>query len=236
MKITNNENSGLIWYGIAVLLVLSFSIFPSKKYPNKWENSFSFADSIAKVNDQNIKVKLAEDGLVEARKMYSEFPYHARIQMLLGYYYFVLGNMDSTIYYSTKSLENGSGGVVNSIEPISQELLANATINKGISLLAKGDTNSAFKIYLNASKYNSHNLIINKNLAWFYLNQNKPDIALYYYYTALNNNKTDADVLLGLARTYFIKSNIDSAHYYANRVLTINPDNQDALNISNLTR
>jgi tetratricopeptide (TPR) repeat protein len=233
---TSTTNSGLIWYGIAVLFVLGFSILPSRPSNDKWTHSFQVLDSVTKVKDEKIKAKLIEEGGKEILSIYHEHPYHARIQMVVGYYYFLVGNMDSVIYHTTKSLEQGSGGVVNSMEQPAQELLANATINKGFNLLAKGDTLAAFKLYASTARFTPNNPTINKNLGVFYLNQNKPDAALFHYYLVLKNQQRDPEAMLGLARCYLKRGNIDSVRYYANQVLISNPNNQDAQNFLNFTK
>jgi tetratricopeptide (TPR) repeat protein len=218
-------------YGIAVFLVLTISLLPRITYNDSWNDAYLLIDSSKKVSNPIESSKLLDSGGKGLLKSLHEHPYHGRLHLMVGYYYFLKGNMDSTIYHEIKALEVGSGGYVNSIEHQARGLLAEATIKRGFELTNLGDTNSAIKLYSNSIKYVPNDANVNMNLAIFYLNSKMPDSAIPYYKAANQLKKNDKAALMDLAKCYYIKKMTDSVEFYANEVLKLEPSNADAINI-----
>ncbi len=234
------DNSGkkpaLIWYSLAVILVISFSILPAPDYSNPWDSSIKLIDSATSIPNEGLRTEMIKVGGKELLALIDKYPYHAKLHTLVGYYFFMNGEMDSVIRHQTKALELVSGGGDNSIEKPARDLLTNATINKGLYYLALGDTVSAFKLYASSVRLAPDQLLINRNLAGFYLNRNKTDAALFHYYAALRIDNQDIESMLGLGRCYYYKGIPDSVSHYANMILTQNPSNTDAQNLLDLIK
>lgn len=233
MNHNNGKKPATIIYGIAVVFVLILVLMPKIDYKDSWNQAYAKVDSSTKVSDPQLKKKLLDEGGAELLKCLEEHPYHARLHLMAGYYYFLKEEYDSTIALQINALDIGSGGIVNSIEHHSRSLLTDATIRKGMYLIAKGDTNSTIELYINSIKYNSDNIILNKNLGAFLLNKKRVDEAISYYQKAHWLNKKDAIVTLDLSKCYYLKKNADSAVYYANLTLALEPQNLNAQSIIN---
>ncbi|GAB1370375.1 hypothetical protein MASR1M45_04350 [Candidatus Kapaibacterium sp.] len=219
----------ILWYIIGLFIILGLTILPSVSYNNSWNEPMMQLDSASKMPDSPQKQELLEIAGEKIIEQFNLHPYHARLQMMVGYYYFLKGDMDSCIINNEAALEKGKGGVVNSIEIPASELLANASINKSLKLLAKGDTISALNLHLRAFQHSKENLTLNKNLGWFYLNKNMADSALFHYRIALRRNKNDVEAALGLARAFYKTGNKDSIRVYTAFALKKQPQNKDAL-------
>lgn len=231
-QLGSKKETGII-YGIAVFLVLAISLLPKINYIDPWNKAYALIDESQKANNPIESQKLLDSGGRGLIACLNEHPYHGRLHLMAGYYYFLKDNMDSTIYHQIKALEVGSGGYVNSLEFQARGLLAEATIKKGATLLNLSDTNALINLYLNTVKYTPQDSIINNNLAIFYLNAKLPDSAIPYFKNALTLRKNNKGVFLDLAKFYYLKKMADSVEYYANSTLKLDPSNTDAINLLN---
>jgi tetratricopeptide (TPR) repeat protein len=228
--------SALIWYGIAAVFILSFSLLPTFEYNDPWNNAVKLIDSANHVGNAELKVSMIQTGGSELLKQLKLHPYHPKLHLLAGYYYFQSGKMDSVIYHQIKAIEIGPGSKSKSLENQAKELLANATVNEGLKLISNGDTNAAFKLYASTINKTPDNPLINKNIAMLYLGQDKFDAALFHFYSAQKLNKNDIEIMMGLAKCYLHRANIDSTAFYAKAVLEKSPTNIEAQNLLNLVK
>lgn len=233
---SSNKNIAIIWYAVLLLCIFTFSLFPKTEVSNPWDNSIRVIDSATRLGDENAKNKLINKSGMELVRLLKKYPYHSKLNMYVGYYYFMMGNMDSVIFHERKALENIYYSKMSQNSNEARDLLANASINKGMSLLAKGDSAEAFRLYASTAMLTPNHKIINMNLAEFYLAKKKPDAALFHYYSVLKNNKADLEAMLGIANCYYRKNRIDSVMHYTRIILKKYPDNAEAAVLSNLIK
>lgn len=235
-KIQKSPGNVLIWLGVFSFLVILLSFIQTDNITNPWDSELEKFESIISDNSgKTSKEEILNFGN-EFVKVQSKFNMHPILNLYSGYYYLTSGNMDSVIHYQTKSLKKIKKDKNPDLFGKSSNLLVNATINRSMQYIAKGDSSSAFKLFVNAVKFVPENSAINNNIADFYVNQNKAEAALYHYYTALKSSSRDTRTLTGLAKAYILRGNIDSCLHYIDATLKINPENKTALELSALIR
>ncbi len=107
----------------------------------------------------------------------------------------------------------------------------------GVLYYNEGNKEKALKHYEQASQFEPNNLIFQKNLAdFYYFELDRIEEALRIYNKILNENPEDLETLLVMGHICIKLSKIDDAIDFCNRVLEIDSDNANAIEVLSQVR
>jgi tetratricopeptide (TPR) repeat protein len=208
---------------------------PEVKSLDPWYEAYFMVDSSMKVTDPILKRQLLNDGGDRLRELVKEYPYHAKLHLLLGIYFEVAGKWDSAIVEQKESMKLGAGGTINPVTQDAARQLLISYLNKSNQQIADGDFTGARKTIDDAisQKLNSPDLL--NQIAVFFHRQGNLDSAAYYYEKVLAVAPQHKAASANLGMIYFISGNnlfksgrLDQAILHYQKSIELSPSNADA--------
>ncbi len=181
------------WISISVLIffvVLFFLAFRENniRIVDEWYKALHLVDSGKKSSDDVLKLKLMEQGGNQLKELVKKYPFHARVNFFLGYYYMNKDNFDSAIKYYKIAYSQDSGATINAIWREVGSSLVYCYKKKSEKATADRDFDNSLIYLKEALKYEPFEAQTNFFIGNTYLYLNMPDSALPYYLIAVKYN------------------------------------------------
>lgn len=227
-NLSNNKkfSKEIVYYFVCIGFVISLSIFPKIELKDPWYRSYSLIEASLIEKAPEIKDSLLNTGGEELLELLNKHPYHGRINLMVAYYYFLKKMYDSSIFYSKKAYEVGSGGLVERIDITAIEVMLEAAKYRTEELFLEADTSSAVQLYRDFLEISPDNPDIIRSLGLIYARSGFAEEAIPHLKKSLSFKQNDTNILLNLAKCYQMKQMNDSAGYFAQAVLKIEPKNE----------
>lgn len=217
----NNENIELkfsfnkkkLMKYLPFLVVIAVFLFiwalPEYRQIDPWHQAAKLLDSAANAPSEGIKRDLLLESGRQLKELESEHPYHARIQMYLGTYYFRIGSWDSSIVHYRKALDLGSGGMVNQIEHKTKPLLSKAMIARLNELIDRKQFSLAYEEVNKAIADFPDEPNFQNQLAVIYHKTGRADSAVKMYQKIVDKYPNFKPARNNLAGAYFVRGNYE---------------------------
>lgn len=214
----------------AIVWILIWIIPKGPVVVDPWYQAVKLVDSSNKVSEANLKIKLREEGGDMLKDLIKKYPFHARVQFFLGYYYFVCQKWDSALVPLKEAARIDSGASINAVWPDAHDLIAKAALNKALVMINNQQFAQAKDVLLDAYPYYPNNPFLNKFLGSVYFNLKEDENALRYSLVSFNGNPKDSEVANLIGVLYKTKGDMMNATSYFKRALELNPNNVMAKN------
>lgn len=219
------------WISISVLtlfIVVFFLAFREndKKIIDEWYKALYLVDSGRKSNDAELKIKLMEQGGNQLKELVQKYPFHARVNYFLGYYYMHKENLDSAIKYFKTSYSLDSGATINAIWKEVASDIVYCYKKKSEKTTADHDFTNSLIYLKEALRYEPFEAQTNFFIGNTFLNLNMPDSALPHYIISIKYDPKNTEAMNNLGYIYVRKQDYKTAAEYFRKVLMINPNNE----------
>ncbi|MCX6155461.1 MAG: tetratricopeptide repeat protein [Candidatus Kapabacteria bacterium] len=226
----------IIWISILALAVIIYSLLLvdwGVKVVDPWYAAALLVDSSRKVTDPALKASLLEEGGDKLRVLAKDFPSHARVHFLLGFYYLNSAKWDSAIPEYRQAIKMDSGSTINSVWPQAQQHLSVVIQNKTNEFAASNHFQDIIKLMdsLKSAMFNDPEFEYRFGVIYHQLNQQ--DSAFVHYQQALkyNPNYSNPDLFSNLGLIYLNRHQFKEAINALSRSLALNPKNKNAIGI-----
>ena len=198
------------------------------KITDPWYEGIALIDSANKVTEKELKNLLLDEAGEKLSEQVRKHPYHARVHYLYGYYWLQRQNWDSVIYHEREAIRIGAGGVVEQVEFKAQEMLNYAIGKKVNPLINSGNNEEALKVLEYATTKNMNNPEIDRSKGIIYLRKGDNDRALGCFLRYEKSQPNNVLNLTNIGLSYMRKNNLDSARFYINRAIKLDPNHNRA--------
>jgi len=219
---------------VVVYLLLWTDAKPDSVDP--WYRAFKLVDSATRVENPIQKQMLLNTGGNSLKELSVKYPYHSKIQLMLGIYYNIVGQFDSAITVEKEAIILSTGGTINPVEQDAQRQLLYAVFTKANNLLNSGNYVDAKKTIDTGVKYVPNNADLMSLVGAYYHRKGSLDSARLYYNAVLSVNPQNEFARTNLGMLVFQEGNqaytngqLETALTNYKRAAELNPKNADAL-------
>lgn len=237
-NISNNNGIKFLFLPLLFLAALFFTWFgPSIDITDPWFDAVLKVDSASKVTDPALRSKLMDEGGAELKKLIKEYPFHARVHFMLGFYYMKSGKMDSAISEFRETIKIDSGATINPVWTDAVRLLSTIYVAESNELVKNKTPELALKKLNEAKDLAKFSDNINAQYGVLYHQAGQLDSAEIYYLRTLQINPNHKGVIKNLSLIYLLRGNerlqekkYNEALRYYTESYKINKSNPDLLN------
>jgi len=206
-KLRNPKFRSSLLFFVFVLFFLLVWKEPEVKSIDPWYEGYMLVDSSMKVSDNQLKIELMNQGGDILRELVKEYPYHAKVHLLLGIYYEVSSKWDSAIAEHSESMRLGAGGTINPIEQDAKRQLLICYLNKSNHQLQLGEYTNARRTIDDAILQNLNHPDLDNQIGIIFHRLAMLDSAEYYYNKVLAVVPKHESASANLGLIYFIHGN-----------------------------
>ncbi len=218
----------LIIYILFILLFLFIFFVPFDEVYDPWRKAILLIDSSQKETDPQKKSKLFEDGGKQLINLLNEHPYHARLNLMVGYYKYLENKYDAALTYLRKAVELDSGGLMNPATPEAQNLIALVVFSNVKEFIKSGEYQKAYDFIKPYEYLKRQSLEMNYQLGIIFHGLDKLDTAEHFYRVVLANKPDFEQAKLNLGSIYLKKGTqynengqLDSALSYYHKAIAL---------------
>jgi tetratricopeptide (TPR) repeat protein len=218
---------------LAIISLLVAAFVWSETYKpeilNPWQEGLVLLDSAKVTEDSVLKANILEQAGASFREDVSEFPYHARVWFLKGYYHTMVNEWDSVIACQKNALRLGAGGTVNLVEHDAANMMNSALLQKVNAL--NMDTTAIFSLLDSCEVKEFDNYRIHWLRGAIYNQSGTFDLAEKCLSRAHALNSRDFDILYHYSYALARRGKVEQAKQFLQTALSISPDNVAAKNL-----
>lgn len=228
----NRQHPAVVIFALLVITFLGVIIAPKTDFKNEWDSVGIEFEESRKITDPAIRQQEFTRILKNMIEVRDKYPYHGRLYLNTAVMFHSLGILDSAFSNAYLALQKGGGGTVNQIDPFAIDVMIKSTIQKAQFFFSKNDTANALLTFKSTNSLIPHPFI-KKTIGSFYANFGSSDSALKYLYEAFLMDNRDSEIFYNVGLTYYKRKNIDSAMYFLNQAVTMNPQDAQASGLIN---